>query len=218
MTHPITGENPMSENTTERHLEAIAHNLCSLHDFDPAFVAANEKFARAVITEYQRATLQPAQQPQTAADITTTITRWLEADDPTHWGEFERALASAVGLSQPAQQPEAVACEGWTGKKCPICKGTGERSTDPIGPCPDCGGTGDEYGPFASPPARKAGDREKVAWPEIPDQRTRGHPLVEIVREAHDAFLAGAARPTDDSAAFIARRILAALTPADGEG
>lgn len=38
-----------------RVLEAIAHNLCSLHDFDVAFVMANERFARAVITEYVRA-------------------------------------------------------------------------------------------------------------------------------------------------------------------
>lgn len=36
-------------------LEAIAHNLCSLHDFDPAFVARLEPFSRAVITEYLRA-------------------------------------------------------------------------------------------------------------------------------------------------------------------
>jgi hypothetical protein len=41
-------------------LEAVAHNLCSLHDFDPAFVAAQEGFARAVIAEYQRATRSAA--------------------------------------------------------------------------------------------------------------------------------------------------------------
>lgn len=48
-------------------LEAIAHNLCSLHDFDPAFVIQQERFARAVIAEYERAshndfaTLTPTQ-------------------------------------------------------------------------------------------------------------------------------------------------------------
>lgn len=35
-------------------LESIAFNLCSLHDFDVAFVRENERFARAVITEYAR--------------------------------------------------------------------------------------------------------------------------------------------------------------------
>ena len=40
-------------------LERIAHNLCSLHDFDPAFVAANEAFALAVIAEYSAACPPP---------------------------------------------------------------------------------------------------------------------------------------------------------------
>lgn len=43
-----------------RILEAIAHNLCSLHDFDPEFVMGQERFARAVITEYIRAAPSPA--------------------------------------------------------------------------------------------------------------------------------------------------------------
>ncbi|QBX38635.1 hypothetical protein E4M02_10970 [Brevundimonas sp. S30B] len=43
-------------------LEAIAHNLCSLHGFDPDFVMGQEKFARAVITEYLRAA-RPAATP-----------------------------------------------------------------------------------------------------------------------------------------------------------
>lgn len=38
-------------------LESIAFNLCSLHDFDVAFVRENERFARAVITEYARCLL-----------------------------------------------------------------------------------------------------------------------------------------------------------------
>lgn len=35
-------------------LEQIAHNLCSLHDFDVEFVAKQEAFAKAVIVEYER--------------------------------------------------------------------------------------------------------------------------------------------------------------------
>src|SRR5690606_5090911 len=44
-------------------LEAIAFNLCSLHDFDVAFVRENERFATAVITEYVR-TLSAAPAPE----------------------------------------------------------------------------------------------------------------------------------------------------------
>jgi hypothetical protein len=37
--------------------------------------------------------------------------------------------------------------EGWTGNKCPACKGTGENLSNPMqaGRCNECGGTGDEY-------------------------------------------------------------------------
>lgn len=47
-------------------LEAIAFNLCSLHDFDVAFVRENERFATAVITEYVRA-LSAAPAPEGGA-------------------------------------------------------------------------------------------------------------------------------------------------------
>lgn len=47
-------------------LEAIAFNLCSLHDFDVAFVRENERFATAVITEYVR-TLSTAPAPEGGA-------------------------------------------------------------------------------------------------------------------------------------------------------
>lgn len=35
----------------------------------------------------------------TADTVRNTITRFLTADDPTHWGEFERRLAVAVGMT-----------------------------------------------------------------------------------------------------------------------
>lgn len=40
-------------------LEQVAFNLSSLHDFSPEFVAANEKFALAVIKEFQAAQSNP---------------------------------------------------------------------------------------------------------------------------------------------------------------
>lgn len=42
---------------------------------------------------------------------------------------------------------------GWTGNKCPECKGHGVR-TQADGEermCSACGGTGEEYGPIAAP-------------------------------------------------------------------
>lgn len=47
-------------------LESIAFNLCSLHDFDVAFVRENERFATAVITEYLLA-LSKAPAPESVA-------------------------------------------------------------------------------------------------------------------------------------------------------
>ena len=46
---------PTDRPLTAGELEQIAHNLCSLHDFDVALVAGLERFAKAVITEYERA-------------------------------------------------------------------------------------------------------------------------------------------------------------------
>lgn len=45
---------------SDRALEQIAFNLCSLHDFPVDFVKANERFARSVITEYLRAAPAPS--------------------------------------------------------------------------------------------------------------------------------------------------------------
>lgn len=41
-------------------IESIAHNLCSLHDFDPAFVRGQERFAMAIIEEYRKVATTPA--------------------------------------------------------------------------------------------------------------------------------------------------------------
>jgi hypothetical protein len=47
--------------------------------------------------------LAALRQPDTAAvtadAVRNTITRFLTADDPTHWGEFEKRLAVAVGMA-----------------------------------------------------------------------------------------------------------------------
>lgn len=64
-------------------LEAIAHNLCSLHDFNPTFVAGQERFARAVITEYLRATSpsaagEPASPGHDLRDAAQGVIDWCD--------------------------------------------------------------------------------------------------------------------------------------------
>lgn len=70
------------------------------------------------------------------------------------------ALADLLVYALEDLQPHpSQQAEGWTGSKCPTCKGSGERNSDPMGPCPDCGGTGDEWGILA--PSQQAGTEER---------------------------------------------------------
>lgn len=78
---------------------------------------------------------------------------WVDANgrrlkDTPEWAAFY--VAQRQAQPHPSQQ-----AEGWTGAKCPTCKGSGERNSDPMGSCPDCGGTGDEWGVLA--PSQQAG-------------------------------------------------------------
>lgn len=62
---PPTGDRGVD--LSPQQLDQIAHNLCSLHDFDPAFVVEQERFARAVIAEYLRAAPEQSTLIQTAS-------------------------------------------------------------------------------------------------------------------------------------------------------
>lgn len=66
-----------------------------------------------------------------------------------------RDALSVAALPQGEDGP-ADQHEGWTGARCPSCKGTGELNNDPLGPCPKCGGTGDEWGVVPTPPTPRA--------------------------------------------------------------
>lgn len=46
--------------------------------------------------------------------------------------------------------------QGWTGRQCPECHGTGEADEQEDGrrACPACAGTGDEYGELPDEPER----------------------------------------------------------------
>lgn len=68
-------------------LEAIAFNLCSLHDFDPVFVQQNERFAKAAITEYLRATPAPAAPQAAGVGEREAIARIM---DPRGWETRDR--------------------------------------------------------------------------------------------------------------------------------
>lgn len=39
--------------------------------------------------------------PADADDIVKIIREWLDRDDPTHWGKFEKALNEALDLAGP---------------------------------------------------------------------------------------------------------------------
>jgi hypothetical protein len=55
----MTNTNDAPRSLADNQLEAIAHNLCSLHGFAPGFVAKQEVFAKAVIAEYERSRPAP---------------------------------------------------------------------------------------------------------------------------------------------------------------
>jgi hypothetical protein len=112
-------------------LEAIAFNLCSLHDFDPAFVRENERVAKAAITEYLRATPAPAA-PQAAGvgereaiarciDPLAFSEKYVRWTDPA-WAEKKaKRLADAVAkadailaLRAPSREPEGGAVSIWS--------------------------------------------------------------------------------------------------------
>lgn len=38
--------------------------------------------------------------PRTAADLCQSIREWLDEDDPSHWGEFERELDRIISADQ----------------------------------------------------------------------------------------------------------------------
>ena len=80
-------------------LERIAHNLCSLHDFDPAFVAANEAFALAVIAEYSAACPPPVWREISA----------IQADDIGREGVVVCTAASTCPGGSPRARPAGMA-------------------------------------------------------------------------------------------------------------
>lgn len=97
-------------------LKAIAFNLCSLHDFDPAFVQQNERFAMAAITEYLRATPAPAA-PQAAGveELVADLNVLATCDDmevshsggDTNVGDVARRCLNH--LRAPSREPEGGA-------------------------------------------------------------------------------------------------------------
>lgn len=44
--------------------------------------------------------------------------------------------------------------QGWTGRRCPSCNGTGDRDDDGHS-CQSCGGTGEEFGEVSADQCRE---------------------------------------------------------------
>ncbi len=85
-------------------LEAMAFNLCSLHDFDVAFVRENERFATAVITEYVRSgSAVPA---PTCQKCGGEIAGWLCQQCPAEFRENDSGVL--VLDSEEAQDAQPV--------------------------------------------------------------------------------------------------------------
>lgn len=75
----------------------------------------------------------------------------IDEDDAPEWSDkvFNRAeIRKGSEIIKPATGTLTKSdnqTEGWTGRKCPTCKGHGVLN-DEITRCNSCGGTGDEYG------------------------------------------------------------------------
>jgi hypothetical protein len=85
-----------------------------------------------MLADYIAALRQPDTAAVTADTVRGTITRFLTADDPTHWGEFEKRLARAVGMA-PSTAEDACMAGGevrcvnahdrcYEGGSCPYCE------------------------------------------------------------------------------------------------
>ena len=121
----MTGHTPSPQSVvSDRALEQIAFNLCSLHDFDPAFVQQNERFAKAAITEYLRAATAPAA-PQAAgvgearpvvrndgeavralSNLMAPFGGYIKKHAPALYDDMEAALRA------PSREPESEAAKG----------------------------------------------------------------------------------------------------------
>lgn len=85
----------------------------------------------------------------------------FQVDPADLWGAAHKAL-SAFAAPAPAE-PRDDAKEGWTGRECLKCNGTGEDESDGgRRACNGCGGTGEEYRSAPRPARPDAG--EAVAW------------------------------------------------------
>jgi hypothetical protein len=71
----------------------------------------NKAFIWSATDELRRlaALRQPDTVAVTADTVRNTITCFLTADDPTHWGEFERRLARAVGMDPSTAEDASMA-------------------------------------------------------------------------------------------------------------
>lgn len=104
MTALPSTDRPLTAGDAQR-MEQIAFNLCSLHDFAPAFVASQERFAKAVMVEYERS--RPAPVPEAGegvelSDVEREILKAMPGDGMCYsFSALEAQLDGAATIEQP---------------------------------------------------------------------------------------------------------------------
>ena len=120
---PVGPLDSESVKLSPHNLEQIAHNLCSLHGFDPAFVVTQEAFARAVIREYVRLSSQAGEGAASEAGPAETeigravyerIETLLKTDPRGAELEYLSHLAESVEEVGGYDGPLAPFAETWT--------------------------------------------------------------------------------------------------------
>jgi hypothetical protein len=107
------GENPVPGQRVDVRFRDgfIPHQTSRSEEWDWSHNSPERRMAGGAddIVAYRLALRQPDTAAVTANTVRGTITRFLTADDPTHWGEFEKRLAVAVGMAPSTAEDACMA-------------------------------------------------------------------------------------------------------------
>jgi phage shock protein A len=91
----------MTHRVDDALVEKVARAIALHHGVDPTWDEKPE-CDKEHWRSYARAALEAAQ-PRTADELAEIIRNWLDGDDATHWGDFEKALDAALANQGKAQ-------------------------------------------------------------------------------------------------------------------